>query len=290
MNYKYTLDKSSKKFQCPYCSKRTFVKYVDVETNQYLQADIGRCDRESKCKYHKTPSGNKPLVYMDKPTIQLERSFHDISVLGSFGRNHQNNHFISYLLKHFAPIDVKQAIKKYFIGTSDYWNGATVFWQVDEHIRVCAGKVMLYDKYTGKRIKKPFPHINWMHKVLAPEKFVIQQCLFGIHNLCDYEKDSTVCIVESEKTAVIMSILLPSFLWLATGSKSNLKEQLLKPLNDYNIILFPDKTEYAFWNTKSTNLKGLGFNISCSNLLEHKNIEDGSDLVDLLRTDSCILN
>ena len=102
---------------------------------------------------------------------------------------------------------------------------------------------------------------------------MLQQCLFGIHNLIDYEKGRTVCIVESEKTAVMMSILCPGFLWLATGSKSNLKSELLLPLKEYNIILFPDKTEYTDWNAKIVGLKQDGFNINCSSLLENKNLK-----------------
>lgn len=288
MKYKYSLDRSSRKFMCPNCHKKTFVKYIDAETNHYLDSDIGRCDRESKCQYHKTPNGNKPLVNLDQPIIQTPPSSHNDKVLGYFGRNHTNNHFVSYLLKHFVPVDVKQAIERYYIGTSNYWNGATVFWQVDEQLNVCAGKVMLYNPETGKRVKKPYPHINWMHRVLQMNNFVLQQCLFGIHNLCDYSKGSTVCIVEAEKTAVIMSIIFPGYLWLATGSKSNLKKQLMLPLKPYKIILFPDKTEYKDWNTKMVNLKKCGFNMSCSSLLEHKNLEEGGDLVDLMLITSVI--
>lgn len=273
---------------CPNCHKKTFVKYVDAENSQYLDADIGRCDRESKCQYHKTPKGNQPLVNLNQPVIQSQPSAHNDQIWEYYFKNHTNNHFVNYLLKHFVPVDVKQAIKKYYIGTSSHWNGATVFWQVDEQLNVCAGKVMLYNPETGKRVKRPYPHINWMHRVLQMNNFVLQQCLFGIHNLCDYSKGSTVCIVEAEKTAVIMSILFPGYLWLATGSKSNLKKQLMLPLKPYKVILFPDKTEYKDWNTKMVNLKKCGFNMSCSSLLEHKNLEEGGDLVDLMLITSII--
>lgn len=290
MNYKYTLDKSSKKFHCPLCCKKTFVRYVDVETKEYLDSIIGRCDRESKCGYHITPNGNKTIVNLDCIELKQEPSCHHDSVIGYFGRHYTDNNFVKYLQKYFCNTDIKKVIQEYFIGTSTHWNGATIFWQVDEQMNVCAGKVMLYDKNTGNRVKKPYPHINWMHKVLQTNDFVLQQCLFGIHNLCDYDKGSTVCIVESEKTAIMMSIIFPSFLWLATGSKANLKELLLRPLKEYNIIVFPDKTEFEDWNTKVIQLKKKGFSISCSELLEHKNLEDGSDLADLLQTRSFVLN
>lgn len=288
MKYKYSLDKSSKKFVCPNCHKKAFVKYIDNETNLFLEETIGRCDRESKCGYHKNPKGNKPIINLSCVVPQSEPSCHHHSVIGYYGCDYKGNSFIKYLQLHFCNTDVENVIRKYFIGTSTHWNGATIFWQVDDQLNICAGKVMLYDKITGKRVKKPYPHINWMHKVLQMHGFVLQQCLFGIHNLCDYKIGSTVCIVEAEKTAIIMSIIFPTYLWLATGSKSNLKEELLRPLKAYNIIVFPDKTEFEDWNTKTIVLGKKGFNISCSTLLEHKNIEDGSDLVDLLHTDSLV--
>ncbi|WMI64087.1 DUF6371 domain-containing protein [Aestuariibaculum sp. YM273] len=284
MKYKYSLDRSSRKFACPACNRKTFVRYTLTETGEYLDSNLGRCDRESKCAYHNSPKGNTTLGNTSDIKIKsVLQNFHSDCVIGQYGRHHNKNSFISYLLQHFAAIDVRQAIFKYFIGTSDHWNGATIFWQVNDQMKVCAGKVMLYDKTTGKRIKKPYPHINWMHKVLRLDDFVLQQCLFGIHNLCDYTTERTICIVESEKTAVIMSIMQPAYLWLATGSKSNLKEALLKPLKNHNVIVFPDKTEYETWNTKVQYLNSIGFNVSCSALLERQNIEEGSDLVDYLK-------
>lgn len=53
--YSYILEKGSKKFPCPHCSKRTFVRYIDIENGEYLPPEYGRCDRESKCAYHLNP-------------------------------------------------------------------------------------------------------------------------------------------------------------------------------------------------------------------------------------------
>ena len=54
-NFPYELDKSSRKFICPGCEKRRFVKYIDIETNQYLPERFGRCDREVNCGYFIDP-------------------------------------------------------------------------------------------------------------------------------------------------------------------------------------------------------------------------------------------
>lgn len=55
-NYTYTLDKSSKKWICPCCGKKRFVRYVNSETGDYLSDELGRCDRESNCGYYLKPT------------------------------------------------------------------------------------------------------------------------------------------------------------------------------------------------------------------------------------------
>lgn len=283
MKYKYQLDKTSKKYVCPNCNKKTFVRFVDTVTGNYLNTVDGRCDRETKCGYFKKPESNQVVTQKDKCiTTQVKPSYHKNHLIKRLGCNYNNNHFVSYLLKHFAPIDVRQAIKKYFIGTSNHWAGATVFWQIDQYMKIKAGKIMLYNCNTGKRVKQPYNHITWMHKKLKLNQFVLQQCLFGLHNLCDYNTSNTLCVVESEKTAILMSIIIPSNLWLATGSKSGFKEELLKPIKNYNIIAYPDKSEFDNWNKKASILNQKGYSIVCSKLLEDYNVKQGTDLVDFV--------
>ena len=53
--YRFTLDKSSKKFICPSCKKKTFVRYIENETKQFIRSDVGRCDREINCGFHYSP-------------------------------------------------------------------------------------------------------------------------------------------------------------------------------------------------------------------------------------------
>jgi len=53
--YRFILEKGSKKHYCPNCNKKTFVRYIDTETGDYLPEQYGRCDRESKCSYHLNP-------------------------------------------------------------------------------------------------------------------------------------------------------------------------------------------------------------------------------------------
>jgi len=281
--YKYSLDSTSKKFICPNCRKKTFVRYIDNVSSSYLEGSIGRCDRESKCQYHLKPHGNKPLVSIDNFKMRKpEPTFLNFNYVNQSMNYDSHNNFIHYLNQYFSDSQVSEVVKKYFIGNSNHWNGATIFWQIDEKGSVHTGKVMLYDMYTGRRIKKPYPHINWIHKVYKINDFVLQQCLFGIHNLKDHKKGNAVCIVETEKTAIIMSIICPDYLWLATGSKANFKEKLLKPLKSYKVIVYPDKSEFEDWNEKAQYLNKKGYNFSCSRFLEENGDAEGVDLVDLI--------
>lgn len=139
---------------------------------------------------------------------------------------------------------------------------------------------MLFDKESGKRKKSPFNHINWMHKILKIENFTLHQCLFGLHLINEFVGE-TIAIVESEKTAIIMSMFMPNYLWLATGSKTNFKLEMLKPIKRFKIIAFPDMTEYKLWDKTSKELNKLGFRIKCSPILETKNYPEGYDLADV---------
>ena len=281
-SYKYSLDRSSRKFICPNCNKKTFVKFIDNETNHYLNPTDGRCDRESKCGYFKKPASNCITNIENCITEVIQPTYHNTIVLQKFCNTKQQSNLITYLLRHFERQNVLQAINKYHICTSNYWHNATIFWQIDAKNAIHGGKIMLYNCNTGKRVKKPFNHVSWMHKQLKLNNFVLQQCLFGLHNLIRITKGDTICIVESEKTAIIMSIVIPNFLWLATGSKTGFKQEMLNPIKDYTIIAYPDKTEYQKWTETTELLNKKGFKISCSNLLEKIDIENGGDLVDFL--------
>jgi hypothetical protein len=77
-----------------------------------------------------------------------------------------------------------------------------------------------------------------------------------------------------------MSILLPHYIWLATGSKGNFKFEMLKPIKKKGCS-FPDK-EYSNWLDKSIELNAIGFKISVSDLIEQTDFENGYDLADYL--------
>ena len=129
--YKYSLDKSSKKFVCPACGKKRFVKYVDNETNSYLEDGSGRCDRESSCKYQKSPHKNSVISEFVTPIITRKASTIQSDYLKLCNKNFHENNLIQFLENYFTKEEIQLGIAKYRLGTSKHWNGATIFWQIN---------------------------------------------------------------------------------------------------------------------------------------------------------------
>jgi hypothetical protein len=203
------------RYHCPQCKQRnkTLSQYIDTETGEHVSPSVGRCNRESKCGYHYTPkqyfqdSGisidtAQPKAYKPKAVVppQKPASLIPVEVFKASLKGHETNHFVKFLIDLFGVEVSTEVISRYFIASSKIWDGATVFWQIDQHGKVRTGKIMLYSPATGKRVKEPFNHINWAHKALKQPEFELKQCLFGEHLLID--KTKPVAIVESEKTAV----------------------------------------------------------------------------------------
>lgn len=350
INYKYLLDPSPKKFVCPQCHKKRFVRFVDGNGN-YLPDEYGRCDREENCGYFNIPPKGKtaylisflstqsitakaikatdetgainiipksivldkengglwlPQWFLDKERInftgcrskvfegdaitpvnvqllnkpQPDPSYFNLEDLDKAVEANIKDNFTQYLIDNFEFEEVVRVLGEYFItGTNKRWPQSTIFWQIDEHEQVRGAKVMQYDRRTGKRIKKPYNRVGWLHSILKIQDFHLDQCLFGLHRISLEPDKYTVAIVESEKTAVIMSILMPQYIWMATGGKGNLNLNKLRPIKNRDIILYPDKGCYKDWDNVATNAKG--FRINTSDILERTNIEDGGDLVDL---------
>ena len=67
-------------------------------------------------------------------------------------------------------------------------------------------------------------------------------------------QEPIVTLVESEKTALLMSLLCPDGVWLATGGKQNLKEAMLWPLVGMEVSLYPDADALADWYTRAMQL------------------------------------
>src|SRR5690606_11520271 len=114
--YRYILDKSSKKHLCPECGKKRFVRYIDIETGDYLPEQYGRCDKGDG-HYFLDPytdgyakaiweqeQGNKTdwkpqqPKRIKKPVNKPKRAFIPVDVLSRTRAGYEQNTFIQNLL------------------------------------------------------------------------------------------------------------------------------------------------------------------------------------------------
>jgi rubredoxin len=302
IEYKYILEPYKgiiTRYRCPNCgTNKAFSQYIDLDTGEHISPNVGRCNRESSCGYHYTPKQYfqdnnisfdilQPETFKPRLTTAAQKSFSFIPVevfkASLKSSAFEMNHFINFLINLFGVEVASQLVSQYFIASSKHWNGSSIFWQIDVQGKVRTGKIMLYSPTTGKRIKEPFNHINWVHSTLKQPEFELRQCLFGEHLLID--KTKPVAIVESEKTAVIASVYLPKFIWTAVGSLTNLNAEKCRILKGRTVVLFPDLNGYEKWSNKAKQLSHLA-KFSISDLLEFKanDVErkQGFDLADFL--------
>lgn len=307
--YRYTLEPykgSNSRYTCPQCgAKNVFVRYIDTQTGKHIADDTGRCNREQKCGYHKKPtklspsaggvdrhnknnhwlSGRGFLKQHTPPSLSPSKERHASasskpntqlqipnSIYQSSLFNYQNNQLVLYLHDTLPYKDLERVVDRYHIGTQ---GTSTVFWQIDTNGQIRGGKVMAYDKHTGKR-RKDIPNaIQWMHTIHKLDNYQLHQCLFGEHLLRNNTQE--VGIVESEKTALIAAALMPQTVWLATGGINNLTAERCKVLRDRKVTLYPDAGAYDKWLAVSRHIP----HCSISPLLE-QGFTPGSDIADYL--------
>jgi len=196
--------------------------------------------------------------------------------------------FARWMAERFGADLAADAVKRYHIGASKHWDGANVFWQLDSSGRIRGGKVMQYDT-KGHRVKVPTNRVTWVHSVLKLEGYNLRQCYFGEHLLADRPSDP-VGILESEKSAIVASLYLPSMVWIATGGKNGCKwktdSTVNRVMNGRKVVLFPDLGAFEDWATLAGRLREAGAQVTVNGVLE-KNATDteranGLDLADYL--------
>lgn len=190
---------------CPaYERPRCFARYIDTEGKIEFPNNAGRCDHEQPCGYHFTPKdyfAEHPLAKEElyssdstnyKPTpIILPPSFIEKATMEQTLRGYKQNNLCCFLSEQLGEDKALQLVHRYHVGTSKYWEGATVFWQIDTTGRVRTGKIMLYNPETGKRVKQRFKHITWVHSLLKRPNYNLSQCFFGEH-LLDADKHKPI--------------------------------------------------------------------------------------------------
>lgn len=297
----------SSRHECPSCGdKHSFTYYLDGNTGKMIHETVGRCDRESKCGYHyppreyfKSTRSRRPVlihwpeewgdeyeydkrVYQHQPPQPPQKpDFIPEYFLTSF-RTQSN--FTIFLSSLFDSKTVTRLERDYRLGGMK--NGAVIFWQIDNHNHIRTGKLMKYDKRTGKRLKNVAGAFDWFHSLLKrdyelPEDFSMVQCLFGEH-LLKFYPDRVVALVESEKSAIIGAGVFPDYVWLATGGKSQMSKDKIRVLKGRTVVMFPDSDAYGLWCEKAIEMQSMGINAVVSDVIESKAMpEDKEAQIDI---------
>lgn len=273
----------SSRHTCPACGgKRCFTLYVD-ESGEPLSEIVGRCDHESSCGYHYKPKDyfrDHPEAggedwrevspelrrYLEKRLVRCKPlCVIPFEMVTRSVRSAIASSFTRFLLKLFDAEMVAGLVRDYHLGVTK--GGDVIFFQIDVHGLCRTGKIMKYDAETGHRIKDDDVKgkIGWVHSVMKYRKALhanweLSQCLFGEHLLARFP-DKVVALVESEKTAVICAALMPDYVWLATGGKSQFNERL-RVLSGRQVVAFPDVDGYDEWVKKAAAVPYLNIKVS----------------------------
>lgn len=295
-NYRYILDPargSATKTSCPHCGlKKCFKRYVDRETGEYLSDDCGRCDHEQSCGYHYTPSQFykdnawrkdlstkksaatkkvevKPPVYITFPMTYVN------------ARHSPNSVFMQWLSRVIADLArVNEVYNNYYIGATQdnkHRPEATIFWYIDINGIVHDGKLMWF-KDNGHRENFMDCISSRMRKAkMIDENAQTRKPFFGEHLLA-IRREAPVCVVESEKSAVVCACLFSESIWLATGGCKNLNAEMVKVLQGRHVTFYPDSGKLEEWKEKMKPVEDIDYRF-CEDF-EH--YPDNTDLVDVL--------
>ena len=162
-----------------------------------------------------------------------------------------NKHVLGeYLCSQFGYDKTREALQLYCAGGTR--DGKTVFPNVDENRMCVGGKVIPYLN-NGHRDKSAT--ITNIHSLIGRSQG--DQVLFGSHLLPMYT-GAAVGVVEAQKTAIIMSILMPTetsnIVWVATGGKGEFNERTLKPIYQRKVIVLPDADGVELWTERTRQL------------------------------------
>ena len=276
--FRYSLEKGSKHIICPNCGKKTFKPYVDSVTGEVVNpTKYGRCEKINACRYHQYPQleawEKDDLNNWTPPPPQPPKPLDYVSkdIVSSTFNQYKTNVFYMWLVKLFGAEVADNLRTDYNIGTAK--GNGTIFWQEDRKSNVRTGKVMYYHS-NGKRIKE---RNSWFLHSKIKEDFNYRQCFFGLHLTTP---DKPVALCESEKTAILMSVFMPEYTWVASGGSEMLNLQRLNELPRLDMV-FPDNGQFEKWDQKTRIFTNRQMDLSVDRAVENGLISKGDDILDL---------
>ena len=169
----------------------------------------------------------------------------------------QCSHLVTFIRNLFwgcrEYYEIEQVLQEYRHGYNRYTEHEIFRYYdyTDKRTNLCKRKFCQYDTATGKRVKEKrnnaLPLYTVPSRYKLPDCVELYPCFYGEH-LAGRYPDKKICIVESEKTALIMAVKYGQFVWLATGGKGLLQSLACKEfLQGRAVILFPDIDAAQEW-------------------------------------------
>jgi len=233
-------------------------------------------------KYEKTSGMVTKHISKPYPKVETPIKYIPDKIVMESSNVEPENALLYFIRNKYGHEATEDMIDYYLIGTDE--KGFAIFWLIDANTKVRKSKVIQYNA-NGKRTS------NILSPYLNEQGY--KACLFGEHLLYIADKSTvTVVLVESEKTAIIASIVLPDFLWMAYGGINGLTTDKLKALIGYRVLIIPDMSENAVTiiNKKIPIMKDLGIKAHIWDMTEGKTDDElkeeglyNQDLEDVLR-------
>ena len=279
--YRYQLESKKltghqpRKLTCPHCGKKKcFVRYVDTHNaNRYVADNVGKCDHQHSCGYHYKPSeyyrDNQwtqepkahPESYCKPASLPPFQPLDGQYVLRSQSPRSTFWQWFSTVVAsrlNLSEEQLQRVFNDYYIGATR--RGCVIFWQIDHLVRVHGGHIMQYRSDGHRDGYQGWTHVPLIKKGLLPPDWTLYQCLFGQH-LLSRRPDAHVCLVESEKTALVMAACQPQYVWLATCGSSGLSPERVGCLRGRRVTVFPDSGCYEKWSRQMAQTQGIDYNV-----------------------------
>ncbi len=244
-----------------------------------MDKEYGRCDRQDSCQYFKYPNFGESKVFQTVPVVQVPQKFIDKEVVANCMTWYDRNPFTKAIIKKFGERG-EAVLREYFIGTTK--NLGTAFWTVDNGGVTHSGKIITYIGEDGEKMA-PYRDKEKMPYYPYKKEDGYYPCFFGQHLV---KKDSSLWIVESEKTAILCRICWPEHVWISGGGSNGVTSQKVKTLKEsgfegiVNIMPDCDKAGREATGKMVSNLDVYGYGALVHDLGEE--FQSGEDWGDLI--------
>lgn len=246
---------------CPVChSKRGWAGDIDSSNPQ----QYGYCHACNASRYEETAGKQNPYK-KHHTTVKVNSVKVDSHVLLDTGGTTSPLH--TFLIRRMGE-PMKRHLQQWNVGTDA--EKRTLWHYIDYHGDHVTTKAMDYDGSTGKRNKNAPPLFGLRlpdgRKIFLAKADGYRACLYGecylkngigfinyqTGEVATYYQDTPVFLVESEKSAVLASFLLPQFVWIATGGVSGLTEAKATHLHGRKVTILFDADTAGQTATENT--------------------------------------